>query len=150
MNKTTAPLSYSGKDDYEIRVRYSPSHEAFIAHVAEMPGIILEGRTAEAAVSEVRFVLGRIIETYARDNEPLPVPGDIPEEEHEAPAAHTKRASQKNLLASAFGRMGGLSKSPRKAASSRRNGTLGAQYGKLGGRPKGSTKKAKQPALVAA
>jgi len=147
MNKTTAPLAYSGKDDYEIRVRYSAAHEAFIAHVAEMPGIVLEGRTAEAAVSEVRFVLGRIIETYARDNDPLPAPGDIPEEESEALVPHAKRPAAKNLLASAFGRMGGLSKSPRKAASSRRNGALGAKYGKLGGRPKGSTKK--QPAKAA-
>jgi hypothetical protein len=49
--------------------------------------------------------------------------------------------TRKNPHAVALGRRGGRVKSEAKTRAARENGKLGAAYGKLGGRPKGTTRK---------
>jgi len=126
----TKPNPYS-VDDYEIRVCYNHEAGEFTAQVVEMPGIILGGPSATAALEEARTALADTIEWYNEDGDIMPPPGSRPAR---LPSIH------KSAAAASLGRIGGSVKSPAKAAASRRNGLLGgakgARYGHLGGRPK--------------
>jgi|GEM_PF-2253335 len=85
LTKTTsqAPAAYK-VDDYGFIIRYqwptggTREEGCFTAQVEEMPGVIVGGLTAEAALSEVRAVLAEVIAWYAEEVRPLPVPGSRP------------------------------------------------------------------------
>jgi len=132
-------------DNYEIIVRYDVDAGEFTAQVVEMPGVILGGVTAEAALSTTRWMLGQILADCAREGDTPPPPGSRPPARYDEalaePLVKVKPAAR--AAASYLGRLGGAVKSVRKAQSARQNGKLGAKYGKLGGRPK-------KKALVAA
>jgi len=131
MNKKLNP--YSAKD-YELRVRFDIDEAEFTAQVVEIPGIILGAVTEAEAVRKVRECLAETIEWYNREGDILAAPGEMPPPVPALkPRAQRLSAAQ---AASALGRLGGLAKSPRKTTAVRRNGMLGAHYGKLGGRPK--------------
>jgi len=71
-------------DDYVFLIRYewpeggTQEEGCFTARVEEMPGVIVGGLTAESALSEVRAVLAEVIEWYAQEDWPLPLPGSRP------------------------------------------------------------------------
>jgi len=125
-------------DDYEILVRYDVEAGEFTAQVIEMPGVILGAVTAEAALSTTRWMLGEILADCAREGDTPPPPGSRPPARYEEalPEPLVKAKPAARAAASYLGRLGGAVKSVRKAQSARRNGLLGAKYGKLGGRPK--------------
>jgi len=86
MSTTTppqAPAAYK-VDDYVFLIRYewpeggSREEGCFTARVEEMPGVIVGGLTAEAALSEVRAVLAEVIDWYAQEDWTLPPPGSRP------------------------------------------------------------------------
>jgi len=125
-------------DAYEILVRYDVEAGEFTAQVLEMPGVILGGVTAEAALSTTRWMLGEILADCEREGEHPPPPGSRPPERYEEalPEPLVKSKPAARAAAAYLGRLGGAVRSVRKAQSARQNGKLGAQYGKRGGRPK--------------
>jgi len=133
---TTAAAAYS-VDDYQILVRYDVQALEFTAQVVELPGIILGGVTPEAAISQTRWLLGKILSDKAARGKGIAPPGSRPpptdedaeDEPEQAVSLVVRRA------AAALGQRGGRVKSPARAAASARNG-------KLGGRPRGTKKKA--------
>jgi len=144
--KTKSPYTV---DDYEIYVRYEcppehPETACYTARVAAMPGLIYGGRTAEAALSECRAELADTIKWFEEEGWQMPHPEYRPPDRY--PDAQPVTELEKSAAARAaatLGRKGGYVKSAVKAASSRRNLQKARAMGKLGGRPKGSTKAAK-------
>jgi len=64
-----------------VRYDYHPEHPesaCYTAQVAEMPGLILGGRTPEAAVSECRAELADTIVWFNEEGWTLPEPGSRP------------------------------------------------------------------------
>jgi len=131
--KQTAPTpaaTYS-VDDYQILVRYDVQALEFTAQVVELPGIILGAITPEAAISQTRWLLGKILSDKAARGKGIAPPGSRPpptdedEEDKYAPAV----SLVVRKAAAALGHRGGRVKSPARAAASARNG-------KLGGRPR--------------
>jgi len=134
MKPTTTPASSTAAysvDDYQILVRYDVQALEFTAQVVELPGIILGGITPEAAISQTRWLLGKILNDKAARGKGIAPPGSRPpptdEDEEDEPAPAVSLVVRK--AAAALGHRGGRVKSPARAAASARNG-------KLGGRPK--------------
>jgi len=160
--KTQSPYHYT-VDDYEICVRYEwpharPEEGCYTARVAAMPGLIYGASTPEAALSICRAELADTLEWFKRDGHAMPHPDYRPPDTY--PDAlpsplwpkpldrREPKAAAPVAAAAVLGRKGGVVKSEKKAASSRRNLLKARAMGKLGGRPKGSTKAKK--ALAAA
>jgi len=101
--------------DYEYRIYYDAhglalNEGCFIAEVIGWDAVKGDGQTPDEAVRMCREVLGLNIRVNLEDGDPIPPP--------------VKGVS---LAASAFGRLGGKSKSPAKLAAVRRNGRLGGR-----------------------
>jgi predicted RNase H-like HicB family nuclease len=60
--------------DYEINIRWSEPDQFFIARVIEMPGIMADGPTREAAAREIDAALAATIEAAEEHGHPLPEP----------------------------------------------------------------------------
>jgi len=111
-------------NDYEFRTYYEPHGLAegegcFLAEVIGWEHVKGDGQTPAEAAAMCREILELSIESNLRTGNPIPSP--------------VKGVS---LAASAFGRLGGKSKSPAKVAAVRRNG-------RLGGRPRKAARELK-------
>ena len=60
--------------DYEVSIRWSEPDQVYIAHVVEMPGVMADGPTREAAAREIDAALQAIIEAAEAHGHPLPQP----------------------------------------------------------------------------
>lgn len=59
---------------YEIVIYWSDEDEAFIAEVPELPGCMADGPTYEAAVANVKVVIGEWIQVAREMGRPIPEP----------------------------------------------------------------------------
>lgn len=59
---------------YEVILYWSAEDEAFIAEVPELPGCAADGLTYEAALANVRVVIGEWIETAQQLGRAIPEP----------------------------------------------------------------------------
>ena len=59
---------------YEVILYWSAEDEAFIAEVPELPGCAADGPTYEAALANVRVVIGEWIETAQQLGRAIPEP----------------------------------------------------------------------------
>ena len=59
---------------YELILYWSAEDEAFIAEVPELPGCAADGPTYEAALANVRVVIGQWIETAQQLGRAIPEP----------------------------------------------------------------------------
>ena len=57
--------------DYEVSIRWSMLDELFIAQVVEMPGVMADGPTQEAAARESDAALAATIEAAEEHGHPL-------------------------------------------------------------------------------
>ena len=60
--------------DYEVSIRWSAPDELFVAQVVEMPGVMADGPTREAAAREIDAALTATIEAAEARGHPLPEP----------------------------------------------------------------------------
>ena len=60
--------------DYEVSIRWSAPDGLFIAQVVEMPGVMADGPTREAAAREIDAALAATIEAAEAHGHPLPEP----------------------------------------------------------------------------
>jgi predicted RNase H-like HicB family nuclease len=60
--------------DYEIKISWSEPDQFFVAHVVEMPGVMADGPTREAAAREIDAALEATIEAAEEHGHPLPAP----------------------------------------------------------------------------
>ncbi len=60
--------------DYEVAIRWSESDQLFVAYVVEMPGVMADGSTREAAAREIDAALEATIEAARENGHPLPDP----------------------------------------------------------------------------
>lgn len=59
---------------YEVIIYWSDEDGAFIAEVPELPGCAADGRTYEAALSNVQVIIEEWIETASELGRPIPEP----------------------------------------------------------------------------
>jgi predicted RNase H-like HicB family nuclease len=59
---------------YEIIIYGSPSDEAFIAEVPELPGCAADGKTYKEALASVEIIIQEWIETAKELGRPIPAP----------------------------------------------------------------------------
>ena len=59
---------------YEVIIYWTEEDRAFVAEVPELPGCMADGPTYEAAMSEVKIVIGEWIEMAREMGRPIPEP----------------------------------------------------------------------------
>ena len=59
---------------YEVIIYWSPEDRAFVAEVPELPGCASDGPTYEAALANVKVVIGEWIETAQETGRSIPEP----------------------------------------------------------------------------
>lgn len=62
------------EEQYLYSVGWSEADEAFIARVAEFPSLAAHGETQEEAISEIKSVVGFVINDLKESDEPIPEP----------------------------------------------------------------------------
>ena len=59
---------------YEVIIYWSEEDAAFIAEVPELPGCMSDGQTHEAALANVKVIIGEWIATARELGRPIPEP----------------------------------------------------------------------------
>lgn len=59
-------------DEYSYTIAFSPPDGAFVGRVAEWPSLAAHGPTPDAALKEIRFVVGAVIEDMTDETPPEP------------------------------------------------------------------------------
>lgn len=65
------------KDKYALQIFWSEEDKAFVAVSQDFPGLSAFGETREEALREAQIALNLMIETYQKNNLPLPNPKPI-------------------------------------------------------------------------
>jgi predicted RNase H-like HicB family nuclease len=65
------------KDKYTLQIFWSEEDEAFVAVCQEFSGLSAFGETREEALREAQIALDLMIETYQKNNLPLPQPKTV-------------------------------------------------------------------------
>jgi len=73
VRRTTNKARYKA-DDYYYSVSFSAEDEAFVGRVAEFSSLAAHGSSLEAALREIRSLVGSVIEDLKESREPLPEP----------------------------------------------------------------------------
>ena len=74
MTKTRMTKDQPTARDYEVNIRWNEPDQIYIAHVVEMPGVMADGPTLEAAAREIDAALQATIEAAEAHGHPLPEP----------------------------------------------------------------------------
>jgi predicted HicB family RNase H-like nuclease len=61
-------------EHYTYVVRWSEEDGAFIGRVAEFPSLAAHGRTLEAALAEIKFVVSEVLKDLTASREQIPEP----------------------------------------------------------------------------
>lgn len=61
-------------DEYLYSVIWSDEDRAFVARVVEYPSLAAHGKTQEAALKEIRKVVGSVLKDLSESSEPAPEP----------------------------------------------------------------------------